>query len=392
MYHTILPHPQAFTFGEGTLSAETITRCALCGLPEETTAFLKDELPDIGFEHGDFEGFVAVLAGPDEELVPNPGLAVRLPSEEQGYLLQIEPDRVELRGYDAAGLWYGFQTLIELWRGGRSIECGEIRDWPSIRWRGIHLDLKGYGFHFDKLIETCHLLSHYKINAILLEVEDKFQYQCAPEVAVEGAYTKEQFQELSACCESLFIQVIPKLQALGHVDYILKHERFAGLREKDHPFQFCPRNEEAHALWRSMASELFECFPGHDFFHIGADETANLGECPICEKHSKADNYIHMVRGAIDHVLENGRQPIMWEDILRNAHGNLDEDEVEATWELGERCILNYWRYDPRIGERALPVLPRYLDRGMKVWGASAFFGAGPTMIENVPPLSLIHI
>ena len=387
MYSAVLPHPQEITQADSVCSVAKLIICRVTGLAEETVDYLKADFPGIAFEMVEGDGFSAVLSG-HTGCAGEKSVVERIPDAEQGYVLNVRKCCVTIAANDAAGLWYGFQTLVNLKNAGKEIPAGEIRDWPTVKYRGIHVDLKGYQPKFPKLLEMCRLMAQYKINAVLLEVEDKYEFACAPGVGVEGAYTHDQFRELSRVCKALHIEMIPKLQSLGHVDYILKHEAYAHLRENNHPFQFCPRNEEASALWKAMALELIDCFQEHDYFHIGSDETANLGECPVCSQYTKAESYVHCVQKCIDTVIECGKKPIMWEDILRNAHHNLSDDEVETTWSLGRKCILNYWAYGYGTGDEneTLPYLPKYLENDMEVWGASAFFGAS-NMIENLPPL-----
>jgi hexosaminidase len=384
MYDKLLPHPREFGMSSGTSPVASFNACRVCGLSEETMNLLEEDFPGITFEEDSRDAFFAVIGPEDDELRPNEDMALGAPEGEQGFLLDVDSDRVEIHARDAAGLWYGIQAFYQM-RRHDEIPTGEIRDWPAVKYRGVHIDLKGYQFHFRKLIEMCHLLSRYRVNAILLEVEDKFDYACAPEVGVPGSYTAYEFKQLGKVCRALHIELIPKIQTLGHVDYILRHEKYAHLREKDHAFQFCPRNEESLRLWKDMADELIECFPGHQYFHVGSDETANLGECDVCREHSKASSYIHRVGQCIDHIIERDLTPIMWEDILRNAHHNLSEEEVRDTWALGKQCVLNYWVYGSQF---TLDHMDAYLAADMKVWGASAMSGAGPTMIEDYPPLA----
>ena len=385
----LLPPPQEITPAAGICPLSVLERVAVSGVAEEAAAWLRRDLAMLGDLAVDTSpappyrarfGRRGAAAGGD--------LSGRVPPGPEAYALQVDGDGIEVAAGDAAGLWYGLQTAVQLLRaGGDGAAAGEIRDWPAIRRRGIHLDLKGYQPRFERLLEFCHLLSRFRVNAILLEVEDKLAYSGAPEVGVPGAYTPAQLCELGQLCRALGIEVIPKLQCLGHVDYLLKHERYAHLRENGHPFQYCPRNEEGMDLWRAMAGELMDCFGGHGYFHIGADETGNLGECPVCREHSKASSYIHRVQQCIDVVLQAGRQPILWEDILRNLHGNLSEDELDSTWTLGRDAVLMYWAYGYGGVGNTFPLLPRYLARDMKVWGASGFSGCGPSWIQNVPPL-----
>jgi hypothetical protein len=372
----LLPLPREITRTGGTCAA-TFTTCTVCGIGEDTIALLGDNFPGIRFNHVD--GVTPTASFGDGEL------DIAAPDHAEGYSLRVTTDGIQIAGHDPAGLWYGLQTLAQMW--GREIPCCEIADWPSIRQRGIQIDLKGYQPRFDRLVEMCRLLARHKINTILLEVEDKYDYACAPGCGVPGAYTSDDLRELSRVCHAAHIQVIPKIQALGHIDYLLWHERYRHLRENDHPFQFCPRNPDAIALWKQMATELMDCFPGHRWFHIGADETGNLGECEVCREFPKADSYVHHVGQCIEHVIESGCTPLMWEDILRNLHDNLSPDELHRTWVLGEKCVLNYWEYGYGGADSDLSMLPKYLDAGMRVWGSSGFTGCGPSWIQNVSVL-----
>ncbi|MBT4497007.1 MAG: family 20 glycosylhydrolase [Gemmatimonadetes bacterium] len=389
MYSELLPQPRQVNLQQGTCTLSSLTHGSINNLPDSALELLRADLPDLSLASkagGDF----SAIFGCSSDFPPiDAQLSERLPEQEQGFILRAAADRIEIQGRDAAGLWYGLQTLVQLRRmSAGPLPAAEIRDWPAIRYRGVHVDLKGYQPRFERLLESFRILSHARINVVLLEVEDKYDYACAPGVGVPGAYTAAQFRQLSELAHALSIQIVPKLQCLGHVDYLLQHERYHHLREDGHPFQFCPRNEEGMELWKKMATELCDCFSGHDFFHIGADETGNLGQCPICREYSKADSYVHRVQQCIDAVRQAGREPILWEDILRNLHGNLDESELERTWTLGDDAILMYWAYGYGGSGNSFPLLPRYLERDMKVWGASGFSGCGPSWIQNVPPLT----
>ena len=384
----ILPHPQDVRFTSKRCFFKKLRVCKISGLKKESIKVLKEDFQGMKLEETESKGFSAVFCVSEDSLKSTKKFLTCVPVKKQGYLLSINFDKIEIHAHDAEGLWFGFQTLIQLLRAGKGIvPQGEIRDWPKIRRRGIHIDLKGYQPKFEKLVEMCRILSEYKINTILLEVEDKYDFSSAPRIGISSAYSFEQLRELSALCSQMFIQVIPKLQCLGHADYILKHERYKHLRENGHPYQFCPRNEEGMELWKAMAGELIECFKEHDFFHIGADETTNLGECPICSQYTKSECYIYRVQKCIDFVIEKVKKPIMWEDILRNLHGHLSEKECERTWVLGRKAVLMYWAYGYGGKGNTFPMLPKYLAKGMKVWGASGFSGCGPSWIQNIPPL-----
>src|SRR5665648_43917 len=96
---------------------------------------------------------------------------------EQGYLLRVTPEVVEIIGNGRTGLFYGVQSLLQLLRRNPSghlvlPEC-VIRDWPSLQLRFVHWDTK----HHQKRIETMKRLidwhAFFKVNMIALEIEDK---------------------------------------------------------------------------------------------------------------------------------------------------------------------------------------------------------------------------
>ncbi len=380
----IIPSPQKIEYeSSGNALLGELGVREIEGLAAETFEFVKRDFS------GDWRmagagGFRARLTRRGTAAIP----PVEVPEKSDAYILRATPDGVGIDANGSTGLWYGLQTLAQMADGrGDEIPVCEIHDNAAIRRRGIHWDLKGYQPKFKVLLEEFRRLAQYKVNLVLLELEDKYDYRCAPDVGVPGAYTSAQLRALSRHAAALGIVIVPKLQCLGHADYLLKHPRYRHLREAGHPYQYCPRSDEVFALWRAMAGELMDCFAEHrGFFHIGADETDKLGVCPECAKHSKADSYIFHVNRCLDFVIESGRVPIMWDDILRDLHGVLGPEEAKRARGLGEKAILNYWSYGYGGINNNFGFLPVYLGQGAKVWGASGFSGCD-NWAGSLPPL-----
>ena len=112
------------------------------------------------------------------------------------YVLRVTENAIRIDAASESGLFYGIQTFLQL---SRPIPCLEIRDYAAIPLRMIHWDLKGYQPKPEVLKEELKLLASYKVNSILLEIEDKYDYRCAPGVGVRGAYTFEEMREISRC-------------------------------------------------------------------------------------------------------------------------------------------------------------------------------------------------
>src|ERR1041384_3029317 len=82
-------------------------------------------------------------------------LAIDDKFKDEGYVLDSNKDRVVIAARSGAGVFYGAQTLRQLIaRTGGAAESGRnqsevdasipsltIKDWPTMRWRGVHDDI-----------------------------------------------------------------------------------------------------------------------------------------------------------------------------------------------------------------------------------------------------------
>ncbi len=374
----LIPRPQKMYAREGHVDFSSWEKPSACGLSGGTAEYLSGLFgPVTAAESGGFFFRAGRPAAPT------------VPEKPDAYALSVTAEGLALVAQSAAGLFWGVQTLKQLICGGELCPV-EIEDWPAIPIRMIHWDLKGYLPRFEVLCEEFRLLGSYKINAVLLEIEDKYRYACAPEIGVPGAYTHEQMRELSKLAKDLHIAVVPKLQSIAHVDYVLKHDAYRSMREAGHIFQYCPSNEAAQRLWEAMCRELMDCFAEHGpYFHIGADESGYLGLCPDCAKLGKAGSYKKKVGACVDYVLKQGWTPVMWDDIIRNAgHTFSPEEEEELRRELGRKAVLMYWSYGYGGKNNQFPYLDEFRKAGLRVWGASGFSGCD-NWAGSVPPLEI---
>ena len=99
---------------------------------------------------------------------------IDLPSE--GYTLEILKNKVKITAKDQAGLFYGFITLDQLLEDSKNknnnLPIVYIEDFPSLKFRPIHLDLKHHiekkSYYYD-LIDD---LAKLKVNGIIVEFEN----------------------------------------------------------------------------------------------------------------------------------------------------------------------------------------------------------------------------
>lgn len=121
-----------------------------------------------------------------------------------------------------AGLFYGVQTLLQLLRplndGSFNLPEGMITDWPDLNLRFIHWDTK---HHQDRLETLKHYLdwaAFFKVNAVVFEIYDKYEFPRHPIIGAPGAFTKAEMQELTSYALDRFIPVIPDVNYYGDIN------------------------------------------------------------------------------------------------------------------------------------------------------------------------------
>ena len=241
--------------------------------------------------------------------------------KEQGYLLTTDDRKVVISAADDAGLFYGTQTLMQLIRKdakGYLIPGLKIQDQPDILKRAVHYDTK---HHQDKAAYVKSFikdLSRYKINMLVWEWEDKFAYPSHPEIGAPGAFTISEMQEFTRYARQYHIQIVPLVQGLGHVSFILKWPQYKNLREiASSNWEFCPLKSGSYDLLFDLWKDAVEATPGSEYIHIGSDETYELGACEKCkikaEEIGRSGLYQLFINKAADYLKTKGRKVMAWE-------------------------------------------------------------------------------
>ncbi|MBK8884895.1 MAG: family 20 glycosylhydrolase [Bacteroidales bacterium] len=228
-----------------------------------------------------------------------------------------------IRAGEAPGMFYGIQTLLQLVQkedGKLFIKGMIINDWPDIPIRAVHYDTKHFQEKKEYVFDFIRTLARYKINMLIWEWEDKFAYKSHPEIGAPGAFTMAEMQEFTRYARKYHIQIVPLVQGLGHVSYILKHPVNRDLREIEYDnWGFCPLREGTYTLMSDLINEAIEATPGSEYVHIGCDETYVLGKGEDCGCRAKAEKegkytlmeiYINRV-GA--EVKKHNRIPMSWD-------------------------------------------------------------------------------
>ena len=241
---------------------------------------------------------------------------------EQAYEMIVSAKQVTIKAKGEAGLFYGVQTLLQTIKNnnGEAIIKGlKITDWPDIPERACHYDTKHHQDKREYVESFIRDLARYKINMLVWEWEDKFEYPSHPEIGAPGAFTMKEMQELTRYAQNYHVQIVPLVQGLGHVSYILKWPQFSHLREfAASNWEFCPLKEGSYKLLNDLWMDAIEATPGSEYIHIGTDESYELGKGIDC--------------GCNARMKEIGKDGMMTEFISRCAEPLIKQGRTVMAW------------------------------------------------------------
>ncbi len=272
--------------------------------------------------------------------------------KEQGYSLRIEPDRVIIEATSATGRFYGAQTLRQLLRAAtesRELPRLRITDYPALEWRGISDDIsRGQVSTVENFRDIIRTLAYYKKNLYQPYIEDMFRFDVSPNVGADrGALTKEEMAQLVEEAKRNHITLTPVFETLGHQDRLLglpENRKYAEVQDPDKtPWSFAPVSEEAYEFVTKLVDEMAKATPNSPFFHIGGDESWDVGEGLSKEAVDKygvgkvhADYYSRLVK----YIAEKyNRQTMLYGDMLLRY--------PDALGDLAKGSIIVDWHYHP---------------------------------------------
>ncbi|WP_168735763.1 family 20 glycosylhydrolase [Cohnella fermenti] len=272
------------------------------------------------------------------------------PLGQEAYELGVGPEGIRVRAGGYRGAMYAWFTLKQWLDAHEGTEAPGllVRDEPAHAIRGMHLDLKGAVPTAAYLMETIARLASFKINTLMIEYENQFEFvSAAAGVHKRGGLTAKQREDAISCARRYGMETIPVVQCLGHADYVLQSDAYAKLREDGLISQYCPSHPGTFAHVAAMIDEIAEAHPDSAYIHIGADETWALGRCERCRAamassepgSAKADLFLGYVGKVAAYVLSKGKRPIVWDDMFHL------EKCIERIVELPRGTVVCSWSY-----------------------------------------------
>gem|GEM_PF-2103689 len=281
-------------------------------------------------------------------------------------------------------MWFPVLTLelmCRFWHGQHHVlnRGSTMMSGISLPVRGVHIDCRAQMLRFDRIRTIFKDLVRWGYNAVLFEYEDHFPYSGRLKSIASGdALTHFQVKELDRIASDLGLQIIPLVQCLGHLAYVLRLQKFRRLSEgypKTQPYAVCPADPGSRRLFREMAEQVIEAHPGCRYFHLGGDEVKLDPSCPRCRdvygRASESEKLVSHYLDRADWMRSMGPDPILWGDLIF-AH-------PEHRDRLRGHAIIMDWDY--WSGTKPAPA-PQVL------WGMRYLPGIKPNDPKTWPPLS----
>jgi hexosaminidase len=360
----LIPQPREVKTQSGEFRLDSKTRIVVirkyAGQDLAAAQMLQDEIqritgrkPKIHFERsmpGWHDMIFLGRAGRDrrlDHLLRVRGLSIGPGFNAQGYVLDAQPRRIVVAASTGQGLFYGVQTLRQLLgqdtKEPAACPAVTIRDWPAMGWRGVQDDLSRGPIptlaYMERQIRT---LAGYKINLFGLYMENVYDFKSQPLIAPKGAaLSAEDIKKLVDYGHRYYVTILPEQEAFGHLHKVLRLAMYSKLAETPHGGVLSPVQPGSFTLIKSMLTELAPLFPG-PFFHIGADETSELGEGQtkeLAEKEGLGAVYLSFLT-RIDQMLEPYHKRIMfWGDIAMKYPqllNTLPKNMIAVAWNYSD--------------------------------------------------------
>lgn len=320
------------------------------------------------------------------ELRIDPGL------EPEGYRLGVSSARgVRITGGDAAGVFWGAQTLRQLLgpeafrrapvpTGVRAgVPFTEIEDGPRFGWRGLMLDVARHFMPKDGVLRMLDLLAAHKLNVFHFHLTDdqgwRVEIKRHPRLTEAGAwrartkyghraselwdetphggfYTQDDIREIVAYAAERHIRVVPEIDIPGHSQAAIS--AYPELGNTDvidtsalsvwdtwgvNPNVLAPTDTTLR-FFEGVFEEVLDLFPAETspFIHVGGDECPKdqWKQSPTAQARMTAlglkdedELQSWFIRHFDRWLKDRGRRLIGWDEILE---GGLAEGAAVTSW------------------------------------------------------------
>ncbi|WP_299941716.1 beta-N-acetylhexosaminidase [uncultured Microbulbifer sp.] len=333
---TIIPAPVQMTESAGYYRLSRETKIYYHGGSEEVAQYLVKSLsPAMGSELGLEEASAASAEGIILTVVEDALLLDGQPLGKEGYELSVNNNGVQIRANDAAGLFYGVQTLrqllpVEIFSSNAqtidwTLPFVDITDYPRFEWRGLHLDVGRHFMPVEFIKNFINQLALHKMNKLHWHLTEdqgwRIEIKKYPKLTEIGAwrdetmlghyndrpkrpwwkklmfwspaegdhrydgqryggfYTQDQVRDIVAYAQKRHVVVVPEIELPGHAQAAVaaypelasSDEKIGVKREWGISHHIYNPELETIEFLKNVFIEVMDLFPS-EFIHVGGDE------------------------------------------------------------------------------------------------------------------------
>jgi hexosaminidase len=308
----------------------------------------------------------------------------------EGYILKVSKKNITITGGSGAGLFYGVQTLFQLFPpeiegegtlktlSKIEIPCMEVADQPRYPYRGMHLDVSRHFFPKEFIKKYIDLIAMYKMNTFQWHLTDdngwRIEIKKYPKLTEIGAwhvdrenlpwnertpqqpgekatyggfYTQDDIREIVQYAKDKYVTIIPEIEMPAHSREVLA--AYPQFSCTGGPFTvppgsywpnsdiLCAGNDSTFQFLQDVLSEVIELFPSK-YIHVGGDEAdkTRWKECPKCQARITSEGLkdekelqSYFIKRIEKFLVSKNRKMIGWDEILE---GGLAPEATVMSW------------------------------------------------------------
>lgn len=290
----------------------------------------------------------------------------QVPTNEEGYYLEVTTDNIILIGRNEVGTFWGLQTLAQLIDdlGGVKVAFGaKIIDYPLLKYRGFQDDIsRGPITTLAYMKQIVKIMSELKLNVFSPYME----LHVLEGVGKPGAtFTVAELKELVEYAKDFHVDIIPSIQTFGHNNVFLEMPEFNKFSNSPGAFsvQLDPTNPKVYEFLDEIIAK-YAAVTTSDFIHINCDEAWELpyGKSGAWAKEigGISEVYLQHLIKVIDIVKNHGKTAMFWGDMALNHQ--------EIIKRIPNDAVVVNWHY---MDSASIPSrLKPFQDAGLRQWGA----------------------
>jgi hypothetical protein len=294
------------------------------------------------------------------------------PDSREAYALNVTSEGVEIRANSSAGLFDGVQTLLQLVEGSGSEAAFpevQMRDWPSLPYRGIMMDMSHGPLPSENEVKRqIDFLARWKGNQYYLYSEASIELKGYSIQQDDARFSQDELRRIVAYARERHIDVVPCMELYGHLHDLLRVERYADLGALPHGRELDPRNPQVATLLAAWIEQLSDIFPS-SFFHVGMDETWEISRVAATKGTTPDQLYLEQLQRVAELVRQHGKTMLVWSDMLAKYPSLIPK--------IPSGTIVVPWGYDATVYEpywapfASLPI-PKVIASGVSIWNSIA--------------------